>query len=285
MLDPEKVVVKLPKAQITPEFFEKQLDDFILNGVVVLTFPPTLDSQQRKLVHELCEAKGLVSESKGSGSNRAISVYKSTSKKPSSKKLDKLPKGITEVLENFLYQGSARDAKDLAELQKRSIKNILNVTKEWPNKPTKGIKCYTLPLEDILDETVLPVLPNAFAIIDKIWKQKEKILVHCVAGKSRSAAVIIAYLMHHHGWPLQVSYNYLIQRRDIVLVNHSFMLQLVEFEKQKYGSSTMKEGDWPIGNQQARKKKKPHNPLSSWKNHLTTKWSKRLFRDGSQTPF
>jgi len=35
------------------------------------------------------------------------------------KRVDKLPKGISEILPSFLYQGSARDAEDGQELKKK----------------------------------------------------------------------------------------------------------------------------------------------------------------------
>jgi len=126
----------------------------------------------------------------------------------------------------------------------------LNVKKKWTIRhQEQTIKYHKISLEDVLDEDILPVLPKAFSIIDSVKEKGESILVHCVAGKSRSSAVIIGYLMHHSSHTLLEAHNYLLKRRNIALVNNSFMLQLVSFEISKFGQQTMKEGDWPMGNQ------------------------------------
>ena len=59
----------------------------------------------------------------------------------------------------------------------------------------------------------------------------KKILVHCFAGSSRSATIIIAYLM----WKNQLDYvessNILQKIRPIVYPNYGFVRQLQMFEK------------------------------------------------------
>ena len=51
-----------------------------------------------------------------------------------------------------------------------------------------------LALEDDPDFSLLPLLPQAIAFIEKA-RRKGVVFVHCLAGRSRSVAVVAAYLM------------------------------------------------------------------------------------------
>jgi protein-tyrosine phosphatase len=76
-------------------------------------------------------------------------------------------------------------------------------------------------------------------------KQKnERVFVHCIIGKSRSAAVVIAYLMQHHKMSLKAAYEHVKQQRSIIQPNDGFMKQLMALELQLTGVNTLQEGDW-----------------------------------------
>lgn len=56
-------------------------------------------------------------------------------------------------------------------------------------------------------------------------------LVHCAAGRSRSASVVISYLMKLNKWSLNKSIEYVQKMREIVEPNPGFKLQLRMYEK------------------------------------------------------
>ena len=57
------------------------------------------------------------------------------------------------------------------------------------------------------------------------------VLVHCVVGASRSATIILAYLITKKKITLQQALAYLIDIRPIVNPNCGFIVQLLEHER------------------------------------------------------
>ena len=56
-------------------------------------------------------------------------------------------------------------------------------------------------------------------------------MVHCYAGVSRSATIIIAYLMQEKRLTFVEALKYVRRRRPIVCPNFGFQKQLLDFEK------------------------------------------------------
>ena len=54
---------------------------------------------------------------------------------------------------------------------------------------------HRLPIADSLDQDLVPFFPNALEFIRQGELLKQKTLVHCNAGVSRSGAIIVAWLM------------------------------------------------------------------------------------------
>lgn len=57
------------------------------------------------------------------------------------------------------------------------------------------------------------------------------VYVHCYAGVSRSASIVLAYIMKTHKWPYETALRFLRHKRSIVNPNEGFAVQLREFEK------------------------------------------------------
>lgn len=50
-------------------------------------------------------------------------------------------------------------------------------------------------MKDVEDENIAAHFEDACSFIDHVEKDGKRILVHCFEGKSRSATVVLAYLM------------------------------------------------------------------------------------------
>ena len=60
-------------------------------------------------------------------------------------------------------------------------------------------------------------------------------LVHCQAGRSRSASIVISYLMQHHHKSLREAYFWVKERRSLIQPNTGFMTQLQALDKRLFG--------------------------------------------------
>ena len=65
----------------------------------------------------------------------------------------------------------------------------------------------------------------------KFIKGEEKVFVHCAAGESRSATIVIAYLMWKNKMVFDKAYDFVRQKRPRIYPNFGFRQQLQMFEK------------------------------------------------------
>ncbi|TPX36013.1 hypothetical protein SmJEL517_g01756 [Synchytrium microbalum] len=78
---------------------------------------------------------------------------------------------------------------------------------------------------------IISHLPSAFSFIDAARGQNRAVLVNCQQGVSRSASLVIAYIMRSMNMTAWQAYTYVKERAPHISPNLSLMSQLVEFEK------------------------------------------------------
>lgn len=83
----------------------------------------------------------------------------------------------------------------------------------------------TIEIHDKEESNLLSVVPLAMLFIDAALKNGS-CLVHCVAGRSRSAAIIIAYLINKCHYSYYEAYDYVKAKRSVVTLNKGFQEQL-----------------------------------------------------------
>lgn len=137
---------------------------------------------------------------------------------------------ITRVLPH-LYLGSQSDALDQEVITRNGITHLLNISCSCP-KPSFVPDSHFLriPINDSYSDKILPWLQPATEFIDKVELVNGKVLVHCLAGISRSAAIAIAYVMSTMGLPLDDAYRFVKEKRPTISPNFNFLGQLLEHE-------------------------------------------------------
>lgn len=118
-------------------------------------------------------------------------------------------------------------------LKENNITHILNVTTNVENKfeselVYKNIKIYDLPSTDLKSH-----FSDSFEFIDNAIKNSvnNNVLVHCNVGVSRSASLVIAFLLQKRIFiNYKSAYNYVKERRPKIMPNDGFVKQLIELE-------------------------------------------------------
>lgn len=132
-----------------------------------------------------------------------------------------------------LFLGCARDASSAETLARYNITYILNVTSNLPNVFENEEKYHykQIAISDHWSQNLSQFFPEAVSFIDEARSKNCGVLVHCLAGISRSVTVTVAYLMQKNHWSLNDAYDFVKQRKSNVSPNFNFMGQLLDFEK------------------------------------------------------
>ncbi|XP_055600935.1 dual specificity protein phosphatase Mpk3 [Uranotaenia lowii] len=133
-----------------------------------------------------------------------------------------------------LFLGNASHSEDLKSLKKYNIKYILNVTPDLPNVFERDghIKYLQIPITDHWSQDLAGHFPNAIKFIDEARSKGAGVLVHCLAGVSRSVTVTLAYIMFTRTLSLNDAFSLVRARKPDVSPNFHFMEQLHSFERQ-----------------------------------------------------
>src|SRR5271154_6744959 len=93
-----------------------------------------------------------------------------------------------------LYLGNLKDASNEKLLQQYGITHILGLVNGQPRFDNIIYLVYN-NVDDHPNQNILQYFGQSISFIDKAINKGGKVLVHCFAGVSRSATIVIAYLM------------------------------------------------------------------------------------------
>ncbi|KGL77435.1 Dual specificity protein phosphatase 16 [Tinamus guttatus] len=145
--------------------------------------------------------------------------------------------GPTRILPH-LYLGCQRDVLNKELMQQNDIGYVLNASNTCP-KPDFIPESHFLrvPVNDSFCEKILPWLDKSVDFIEKAKASNGRVLVHCLAGISRSATIAIAYIMKRMDMSLDEAYRFVKEKRPTISPNFNFLGQLLDFEKKIKGPS------------------------------------------------
>ncbi|KAL1513306.1 hypothetical protein ABEB36_002728 [Hypothenemus hampei] len=135
-----------------------------------------------------------------------------------------------------LFLGSLSAAKDIGTLSKLKITHILTIDTcplprtivDLSHICTKFIQLSDLPKEDLLSHF------NDTNVFIEEGLAKGAVLVHCYFGVSRSATVVIAYVMKKYELSYSEAFERVKSKRSIVFPNQGFVSQLKLYKELGY---------------------------------------------------
>ena len=135
---------------------------------------------------------------------------------------------MDKITEN-VWLGNIEAAENIGNLKKEGITKVLCLIDI--NEPTYAeedkLNQKIFGISDIPTQNIIKYFGKCFDFI----KGNEKILVHCMAGASRSATVVIAYVMWSQKVSFDDAYKMVREKRSCVFPNGGFIDQLKMFEK------------------------------------------------------
>ncbi|XP_004638026.1 dual specificity protein phosphatase 8 [Octodon degus] len=139
--------------------------------------------------------------------------------------------GLTRILPH-LYLGSQKDVLNKDLMTQNGISYVLNASNSCP-KPDFicESRFMRIPINDNYCEKLLPWLDKSIEFIDKAKLSSCQVIVHCLAGISRSATIAIAYIMKTMGMSSDDAYRFVKDRRPSISPNFNFLGQLLEYEQ------------------------------------------------------
>lgn len=147
----------------------------------------------------------------------------------------------TDEIRNGLYLGNMADAAYWPLLKELRITHILNCAveaqKTKPPYESHGIKYTLVPLHDSVEQTQV-LTRHRFKVVREATRDlhaarraspSNAVLVHCVQGASRSAAMVCAYLMEYEGLSMDRALHEVRTRHQGCLTAHHWQSFLYKF--------------------------------------------------------
>lgn len=118
----------------------------------------------------------------------------------------------------------------LSLFHSNSVGKILNVTHEIDNFYPGAFDYYNVRVDDDDSTEMLQHWDKTYRYIYTAMKEGSKVLVHCKMGISRSASVVIAYVMKAKNWSLAKSIQFVKSKRPCIKPNENFLKQLEVYQ-------------------------------------------------------
>lgn len=131
-----------------------------------------------------------------------------------------------------LFVADLYTATSPAVVKELEITHVVSVVQKPDWRYPRNIKHLCVPVEDRTDEDLLRYLDYTVPWIrDALARKNGRVLVHCVWGMSRSASVVVAYLIAARSMSLDEALRIVRGRRRIARPNSGFMEQLKVYER------------------------------------------------------
>ena len=130
-----------------------------------------------------------------------------------------------------LLLGNVQASEDAECFKSENITIVLDVAGCNYKYPEGMVQhCKVIMAEDNYDFDLSAHFEDCFDFIHKHRSQHHNVLVHCMAGVSRSSTVVIGYLMKYYKMDMNSAYSFVKKKRSCICPNDAFLKQLLKYE-------------------------------------------------------
>ncbi|GMH01105.1 hypothetical protein Nepgr_002944 [Nepenthes gracilis] len=149
------------------------------------------------------------------------------------------PSSIT----SSLFIGGALAARSVYTLQHLGIKHVLclcsNETGQSDSQYPHLFEYKNFSISDEEDTNISNIFEEACDFVDQVEETGGKVLVHCFEGRSRSATMVLAYLMLRKNMTLLEAWNTLKKAHRRAQPNDGFARILLDLDSKLHGKVSM----------------------------------------------
>ncbi|KAG1666507.1 Dual specificity protein phosphatase 22 [Nymphon striatum] len=138
-----------------------------------------------------------------------------------------------------LYIGNFRDSKDQEQLKLNNITHIISIH-DNPKQLNKDKEYLCIIAADTPNQNLQQYVTVCNDFIHNARINGGNVLIHCLAGVSRSVTITVAYIMSTTGLSYRDSLNTVRGARQVANPNYGFQKQLLRL-RDKFPSSSFKD--------------------------------------------
>ncbi|CAM2100281.1 dual specificity protein phosphatase 19 [Caretta caretta] len=135
------------------------------------------------------------------------------------------------VIKPWLLLGSQDAAQDLETMKKYGVTHVLNVAYGVENAFPNDFIYKNISILDLPETDITSYFPECFEFIEQAKMLDRVVLVHCNAGVSRAAAIIIGFLINSEGLNFARAFSWVKNARPAICPNPGFMEQLRKYQE------------------------------------------------------
>lgn len=132
-------------------------------------------------------------------------------------------------IDDIIYLGNAYNAADYYYLKNFGITGIVNACNEISNYFEDDFEYFKIDILDINNSSIYDYFDPFILFIEKIINNNGKIMIHCYMGSSRSAILVVLYLVKYKSYTLNESIDFITYRRKRVNINITYIEELKKY--------------------------------------------------------
>lgn len=138
-----------------------------------------------------------------------------------------------------IFLSNLNGAQNKVRLELLGITDIINLSGSDSYELPKECQRFSFLIDDVQNADILSLFEPCHRLIDESLTKNGRVLVHCVKGASRSATIIISWLMTRRNMPLATSLRHCKNRRHAVRPNNGFFKKLRVLDLELFGAESM----------------------------------------------